>query len=43
MFDDNAAFIAEYPVDKTIWDYFSFLVLQYTKVVEKLNQNFNVF
>jgi hypothetical protein len=36
LFGDNADFIAQYPVDKMNWDYFSYLVLEYTKAVEKI-------
>jgi len=34
LFGDNATFISQYPYEKIDWDNFSFLVLEYTRIVE---------
>jgi len=34
LFGDNATFIAQYPYEKINWDNFSFLILEYTRIVE---------
>jgi hypothetical protein len=35
LFGDNPEFIKQYPFNSIEWDYFSFLVLEYTKAAEK--------
>lgn len=34
LFGDNATFIAQYPYEKIDWDNLSFLILEYTRIVE---------